>query len=60
MQTTDASKVHTLLSILTVVAGLLLMTYMVAVESEPGAVPLLLIAAGVGWFVVTRVRYRPR
>ena len=52
-------KVHTLLSAAITLVGLLLMIYMIVWEDEPGAVPLLLIAVGIGWFVVTRVRMRP-
>lgn len=46
------------LSALTVVLGVALLVYMVTVESEPGAIPLLLIAAGTGWFLVIRRRAR--
>ncbi|HEX9953372.1 MAG TPA: hypothetical protein VGB53_16495 [Rubricoccaceae bacterium] len=57
----DASaklKVHTILSVLTFVTGLLLLIYMVSVESEPGALPLLLVVVGTVWYVVTRARIR--
>lgn len=50
--------VHTLLAVLTMAAGLLLLAYMVAVESEPGAVPLLLIVVGIGWLIYARARLR--
>lgn len=32
--------------------GLVLLTYMIIVESEPGALPLLLILAGIGGLAV--------
>lgn len=51
-------KVHTLLSALTIVIGALLMTYMIYVESEPGALPLLLVVGGTGWYFITRARIR--
>jgi hypothetical protein len=35
-----------------------LATYMVIVESEPGALPLLLIVAGAGWFFIARSNSR--
>ncbi len=37
-----------------IVLGLLLLGYMVLVEGEPGAVPLLLIALGTGGLYFTR------
>jgi hypothetical protein len=49
---------HTLLSVLTIAVGLVLMIYMIAVESEPSAIPLLLVVLGMGWYVVARVRTR--
>ncbi|HEX2149215.1 MAG TPA: PEP-CTERM sorting domain-containing protein [Actinomycetota bacterium] len=50
--------IQAVLSALTVVLGVALLVYMVTVESEPGAIPLLLIAVGTGWFLVTRRRAR--
>lgn len=41
-------KTHKLLSILITAIGILLMIYMITVESEPGAIPLLLILLGAG------------
>lgn len=52
--------VHKILSTVTLVIGVLLLIYMVRVESEPGAIPLLLVVVGIGWHVVTRVRSRAR
>lgn len=57
----DASKklkVHTILSSLTLVIGVMLLIYMITVESEPGAIPLLLIVFGIGWYLITRARIR--
>jgi hypothetical protein len=54
----DKHRVHTLLSVLTIVLGAVLLVYMVTVESEPGAIPLLLIVVGIGWYFVTRARAR--
>ena len=59
----DASKkarVHTILSALIILIGLVLLIYMIRVESEPGALPLLLIVLGVGWWLITRARRRSR
>lgn len=49
-------KIHTLLSILIAVIGTLLMVFMITVESELGAIPLLLIVTGAGWYSVTRYK----
>jgi len=42
------------LSLLTVFVGFVLLVYMIAVEDEPGALPLLLIVTGVVWFIISR------
>ena len=36
--------------------GFVLLVYMVLVEDEPGAIPLLMIALGIGWIALNRVR----
>lgn len=51
-------NVQLLLSALTVGLGVILLVYMVIVEDEPGALPLLLIALGGGWHLTTRTRLR--
>jgi hypothetical protein len=51
-------KMHAVLSALTVAVGVLLLAYMVTVEGEPGALPLLLILLGSGWYFTTRARFR--
>jgi hypothetical protein len=51
---------HTLLSMLVAALGVALLLYMILVEDEPGAVPPALIALGIGWFIVARVRLRPQ
>lgn len=58
MHTAEKLKVHRILSLLTLALGLVLMTYMVIYESEPGAIPLLLIVVGTGWYFMTRKRGR--
>lgn len=47
-----------LLPMLFTALGLSLMVYMVVVEGEPGAVPLLLVLAGMGWAGVKLFRAR--
>ncbi|MEX0722507.1 MAG: hypothetical protein WD053_01450 [Gracilimonas sp.] len=51
-------RMHKLLSLLTIFIGLLLVTFMIVVESEPGAVPLVLLLVGTGWYFTTRSRIR--
>jgi|AntRauTorcE11898_2_1112593.scaffolds.fasta_scaffold07308_3 hypothetical protein len=53
-------KIQSLLSVFVIVAGLLLMTYMVVVEDEPGAIPLLLIALGTLSYLYNRTRGKTR
>jgi positive regulator of sigma E activity len=58
---TDNSKklrIYKLISILFTLIGITLMAFMVIVENEPGAIPLLLIIAGAGWYFITRFRIR--
>jgi hypothetical protein len=52
------AKVHTALATVTIVLGAILLAYMVTVESEPGALPLLLLVVGGVWLLVTRARIR--
>lgn len=54
----DNRTIHTLLSALVTLIGVALMIYMISAEGEPGAVPVLLIAVGTGWYFVARFRYR--
>lgn len=53
---TEQWKWQIRMSGLTVVIGLVLMVYMITIESEPGGIPLLLIVLGVGWYLLTRIR----
>lgn len=59
MKTDDPAhplKLHTRLSVLTFVTGLVLMARQMYADDEPGAIPLLLVVVGIAWFVITRVR----
>jgi hypothetical protein len=47
---------HTLLSVLTLTTGVVLMIYMMYEESEPGALPILLVIVGIGWYSIARIR----
>ena len=51
---------HTLVPALLILTGAVLMAYMVYAEGEPGGLPLLLIAIGVGSYLVARIRIRPQ
>ncbi len=51
-------KIHHQLSIVTTLIGILLMSFMVIVEDEPGALPLALIIIGTGWYFFTRSKLR--
>ena len=45
-------KVHSILSVVTVVIGVVLMLYMITVEGEPGGIPILLVVFGMGWYFI--------
>jgi hypothetical protein len=47
---------HKLLPILTVAIGLVLMIFKIYADSEPGAIPLLLVILGVAWYLIGRLR----
>ena len=56
MSTLMKPKVHKILSILTIAIGLVLMIGKIYADSEPGAIPLLLLVVGMGWYFITRFR----
>ena len=47
---------HKVIALTIVLIGLVLLIYMITVESEPGALPLFLILLGVIWFVISKKR----
>lgn len=51
--------VHGILSGLAIVVGVLMLVVIIPLEDEPTAIPLVLIAGGVGWYFVTRRRPEP-
>jgi len=55
---TKKLKMHSLLSVLTLVMGVALLIFMIVVEDEPGAIPLLLIVVGTGWYFINQNRIR--
>jgi hypothetical protein len=60
MNTRARFRVHRTLSILILAVGLVLMVGKIYADSEPGAIPLLLIVLGSAWYLITRVRARAR
>ena len=60
MDTLEKLKVQKMLSALTVVVGFVLMAGKIYADREPGAIPLLLVALGAGWYLLARARARPR
>lgn len=51
-------KMHNMISLMIIFIGLALVTFMIVVEDEPGALPLALIIIGTGWYFVTRSKLR--
>ena len=51
-------KINRILSILFLVLSLLLITYMIIVENELGAIPLFLIIFGIIWFVMNEIQIK--
>ena len=54
----DSLRLQSLLALVLIAVGLLLVAFMVVTEDEPGALPLLLVLLGIGWFALTRWRAR--
>lgn len=51
-------KLSRMLSVLTALLGIALMIYMIIVEGEPGALPLILIIMGIVWFIINRYQIK--
>lgn len=47
-------RVYTSLAVLTIIIGFALLTMMIIVEGEPGALPLFLILFGTGSYLLAR------
>lgn len=60
MDTLEKLRVQKILSALTVAIGFVLMSGKVYADSEPGAIPMLLVVLGTGWYLVAWVRTRSR
>lgn len=59
MKTTNY-KTQKLLSMLMILVGALLLTFMIVVEDEPGAVPLVLLVAGTVWLFSIRSKIKSK
>jgi hypothetical protein len=60
MQSPTSTRLQKALSILLVVIGCLLMAGKIHADSEPGAIPLLMVSLGIAWQLVARFRSPPR
>lgn len=49
-------KIYKFISFLTMLLGFLLMIYMIKVEDEPGALPLLLIIIGAVGLILNKIK----
>lgn len=47
-----------ILSVILIFAGVTLLTYMVIVEGEPGALPLLVLITGTAWLLINQYRIK--
>ena len=56
----SALKVQRILSLVTLLAGIILIIYMIAVEGELGALPLVLLLGGVVWSLVINYKIKLR
>ena len=52
MDTLEKLKVQKILSALTIAIGFVLMSGKIYADSEPGAIPMLLVVLGTGWYLV--------
>jgi len=60
MDTLEKLRVQKILSALAVAIGFVLVSGKIYADSEPGAIPILLVVLGTGWYLVARVRTRSR
>jgi hypothetical protein len=58
MNALEKLRVHKILSVLTIAIGFVLMSGKIYADSEPGAIPILMVVLGMGWYLITLVRTR--
>lgn len=51
-------KVQNRLALLMTVVGVTLAIFMIVIEDEPGALPLLMIIIGASWYIIIRSKLR--
>lgn len=51
-------KIYRILSLFILIVGSILLIYMIKVEGEPGALPLLLVFIGIGWLIKNEVQIK--
>ena len=51
-------KPQKIISMIITFLGIILLIYMITVEDEPGAIPLLMIVTGSGWYFITKSRLK--
>jgi c-di-AMP phosphodiesterase-like protein len=49
-------RIYSAVSILIILIGIMLICYMIIVEDELGAVPLLIVTTGTIWFIYTQTQ----
>ncbi len=54
----ESLRVQTIVAAAVTAVGIILLTYMISVEGELGAIPLLLLAVGISWLGLTRRRIK--
>lgn len=56
--TSQKQKAYKIFSIAIILIGVILITYMMKIEDEPGALPLFLIVIGISWFITNQIKIR--
>jgi len=51
-------KLQKIISVLVTLLGIILLIYMITIEDEPGAIPLLMIVTGSGWYFITKSKLK--
>lgn len=57
---TKKPMIHKILSVIVNLIGASLLVFMITQEGEPGAVPLIMITAGIGWYLASGYYSRSR
>ncbi len=58
VQKNQSYRIQRIISIVIILLGLVLLAFMVIVEDEPGALPLLLIIIGTAWLLFIQKKIR--